>query len=174
MAEKCGHHNMHWYQDGDSCQCGQIPKEIFFSAGCSCGACRDKKPIHEPDCSQIQWAEKRNHWISEHPDINPPLGRVCYRVKEEAMVSHKQRCITNCKSTANMELYQKIADFGNEKLRHMWNFTVDDVLKVMQAVILYCIENGEVPEDKKLDDIMLRTLGWHEADGAIKIITHTI
>ena len=89
-------------------------------------------------------------------------------------MSNRRECVKNCKSIANMELYQKIADFGNEKLGHMWDFTIDDVLKVMQAIILYCIESGEVPEDKKLDDIMLRTLGWHEADGAIKIITHTI
>ena len=89
-------------------------------------------------------------------------------------MNQRQQCINNCKGISNMELYQKIASFGNEKLGHMWDFTIDDILKVMHAIILYTIENGEVPEDKKLDDIMLRTLGWHEADGAIKIITHTI
>lgn len=89
-------------------------------------------------------------------------------------MSDRRNCIKNCKSTANMELYQKIADFGNEKLGHMWDFTVDDVLSVVQAVILYSIEYGEVPEDKALEEIMVRTLNWEEADGAVKIITHTI
>ena len=79
---KCGDHGMHWYHDGDTCMCGQIPKDIFFAEQCSCGAYRYRKPVHDPDCSQIQWAKKRNQWISEHPNINPPLDRVCYRVKE--------------------------------------------------------------------------------------------
>ena len=89
-------------------------------------------------------------------------------------MSDRRTCIKNCKSTANMELYQKIADFGNEKLGHIWDFTVDDVLSVMQAVILYCIENGYEPEEQDLRDIMVRKLHWTEADGAITILTHTI
>jgi len=72
-----------------------------------------------------------------------------------------------------MELYQKIADFGNERLKHMWSFTVDDILKVIQATILYSIEHGDKSDKKELEDIMLRTLQWEEADGAVKIITHT-
>ena len=90
------------------------------------------------------------------------------------MVSQRQRCIENCKSIANMELYQKIADFGNEKLGHMWDFTVDDVFKVIHATVLYCIENGLLPEKKELEDIWLRTLEWIEGDGAIKIVTHSV
>ncbi len=90
------------------------------------------------------------------------------------MVSQRQRCIANCKSTADMELYQKIADFGNEKLAHMWDFTVDEVLKILHATILYCIERGTKSDKKELEDIWLRTLEWEEGDGAIKIVTHTI
>jgi len=90
------------------------------------------------------------------------------------MVSQRQRCIANCKSTANMELYQKIADFGNEKLGHMWDFTVDEVLKVLHAIILYSIEHGDKSDKKELKDIDLRILEWEEGDGAVKIITHSV
>lgn len=90
------------------------------------------------------------------------------------MESQRQRCIENLKSVANMELYQKIADFGNERLAHIWDFTADEVLKVLEATLLYCIECGDKPDRKELEDISLRTLEWTHADGAIKIITHTI
>lgn len=89
-------------------------------------------------------------------------------------MSQRRECIKNCKSIANMELYQKIADFGNEKLGHMWDFTVDDVLKVMHAVIIYCIEKGDEPKEEELKELLLKSLYWTEADGAIKIVTHTI
>ena len=89
-------------------------------------------------------------------------------------MSQRRECIKNCKSMANLELYQKIADFGNEKLGHMWDFTADDIVRVMHAVILYCIENGEEPKQKKLRDICLRSLYWTEGDGATKIVTHCI
>lgn len=101
-------------------------------------------------------------------------------------MNQRQECIKNCMSVANLELYQKIADFGNEKLGHMWDYTTGDVLKVMRAVIGYCIENGEklpkvlpkvnisVKEKKEAEDIMLRSLRWTEADGAIIIMTYTI
>lgn len=79
---KCGDHGMHWYHDGETCVCGQIPKEIFFAASCSCGAYRYLKPIHDPDCTQVEWGKKRNQWITEHPDTNPPLDRASYRVKQ--------------------------------------------------------------------------------------------
>lgn len=74
--DKCGDLNMHFYKDGDTCICGQIPKEIFFSRVCDCGASRSgaRKPVHRPDCSYIAWAEKRNRWIKEHstePALNP-------------------------------------------------------------------------------------------------------
>lgn len=89
-------------------------------------------------------------------------------------MNQRQECIKNCKSVANMGLYQKIADFANEKLGHMWDFTVDDILKVMHAVILYTIENGDVPKKKELKGILLKSLYWTEADGAVKIITHSV
>jgi len=92
---------------------------------------------------------------------------------KEVNMSTRQECIKNCKSVANMELYQKIADFGNDKLGHIWDFTVDDILRVMHAATLYCIENGE-KRDVVDGDIMLRSLRWTEADGAIIIMTHTI
>lgn len=88
MKEKCGYMNMHWYQDGDSCQCGQVPKDIFFAANCTCGGYRLRKPIHDPDCPYIAWAKKRNRWIIEHmgddPPIDPPMKSVSYRVKDIA------------------------------------------------------------------------------------------
>lgn len=90
------------------------------------------------------------------------------------MSSQRQRCIQNCMSTANMELYQKIADFGNKRLGHMWDFTVDEVLKVLHALILYSIENGAKSEKKELEEIDLRILEWKEGDGAVKIITYGV
>jgi len=90
------------------------------------------------------------------------------------MVSQRQRCIANCKSTANMDLYQKIADFGNKKLGHMWDFTADEVLKVVHTIILYSIEYGAKSDKKELEDIELRTLEWQEGDGAVKLITYSV
>ena len=89
-------------------------------------------------------------------------------------MSNRRECIKNCKSMANLELYQKIADFGNEKLGHMWDFTLDDVIRAMYALTIYCIENGEESKLKALDDICYRELSWIEGDGAIKIITHCV
>ena len=85
--EKCGDRNLHYYSDGDTCICGQIPKDIFFASACSCGAYRNRKPVHKADCTYIQWAKKRNRWIAEHmkdePPINPPIDAAHYRVKEK-------------------------------------------------------------------------------------------
>lgn len=83
MGEKCGDLNMHWYQDGPTCVCGQVPEDIFFAATCNCGASRSgrRKPIHSPDCNYIAWAEKRNKWIDEHP-TQPPLNRVSAKASE--------------------------------------------------------------------------------------------
>lgn len=90
------------------------------------------------------------------------------------MKSQREQCIDNLKGVANLELYEKIANFGNDKLGHIWDFTPDDILKVMEATLLYCIEMGELPKRKALKDICYRELNWIHADGAIKIITHTI
>ena len=89
-------------------------------------------------------------------------------------MSNRKECITNCKSVANLELYQKIADHGNEKLGHMWDFTQDDITRVMYAITIYCIDKGTQSKKKELNDILYRELYWTEGDGAIKIITHCI
>jgi len=89
-------------------------------------------------------------------------------------MSDRKECIKNCKSVANLELYQKIADFGNEKLGHMWDFTLDDIMRVMYAITIYCIEKGNPSKKKALNNILYRELYWPEGDGAIKIITHSI
>lgn len=87
MKEKCGFLNMHWYGKGDSCQCGQIPEDLFFSKACTCGAHskfysldRDsrlsKYPKHSEDCAYIEWAKRRNEWIGQHPEVNPPIDKI--------------------------------------------------------------------------------------------------
>ncbi len=79
----CGDEGMHWYGEGETCACGQIPREIFFAGACTCGASRFKKPVHRADCAAVAWMEKRNAWIDAHPEIDPPLDRVRYRVADE-------------------------------------------------------------------------------------------
>ena len=64
-----------------------------------------------------------------------------------------------------------IANFGNEKLGHIWDFTPDDILKVAECLILYCVEKGESPKLKKLKDICLRKVEWQQADGVVRIQT---
>ena len=90
------------------------------------------------------------------------------------MKSQREQCIANLKGVANLGLYEKIANFANERLGHIWDFTPDDILRVMEAVLLYCVERGEEPKQKKLKEISLRELNWTHADEAIKIITHSI
>ena len=71
--EKCGDRNMHWYSDGDTCICGQVPVEIFFAAACTCGQYKMSHPIHKPDCEYALWAGRHNKWIAEHPEVIPPM-----------------------------------------------------------------------------------------------------
>lgn len=74
MAEKCGDRNMHWYQDGDACVCGQVPSDIFFAASCDCGEYQMRHPMHNPECAYVAWAKKRNEWIANHPEVEPRLN----------------------------------------------------------------------------------------------------
>ncbi|KKL03890.1 hypothetical protein LCGC14_2621630 [marine sediment metagenome] len=70
---KCGDRNMHWYHSGDTCGCGQIPKEIFFGTPCDCGEGQLKKPIHYPDCASVAFVDKHNEWVRNHPELDPPV-----------------------------------------------------------------------------------------------------
>ena len=74
--EKCGHLNMHWYHDGDTCTCGQVPADIFFSANCTCGQSQKKYPIHASDCAFVRWVDKRNKFVAANLDIRPRLKLV--------------------------------------------------------------------------------------------------
>jgi len=81
--QKCGYLNMHWYDNGDTCECGQIPRNIFFAPDCTCGASKtnSRRLVHAPDCAYIAWAEERNKWIDENqPD--PLLGYIPIRVSK--------------------------------------------------------------------------------------------
>ena len=80
---KCGDLNMHWYQDGNSCACGQIPEDVFFASNCSCGATKTTQlsPMHSPDCPYVAWAENRNAWIMKN-DTEPELGTTIVRASK--------------------------------------------------------------------------------------------
>jgi len=67
MREECGYLGMHWYKDGDTCVCGQVPVDIFFAAPCTCGAHRYL--MHAPDCEYLAWRRKEAQWRKEHPGI---------------------------------------------------------------------------------------------------------
>lgn len=73
--KRCGDNNRHWYFEGDTCICGQVPQGIFFAANCTCGARRYIYPVHKPDCAYVLWCKKRNLWIQQHPNLRPPLGK---------------------------------------------------------------------------------------------------
>ena len=79
MNEKCGYLDRHYYSDGESCICGQIPVEIFFAANCDCGGYRLRRPVHHPSCSYVAWVKKYNQWVVEHP-TEPILDPVRLRV----------------------------------------------------------------------------------------------
>lgn len=87
------------------------------------------------------------------------------------MYSQRQECLSNLKSIANLELCKKISDFSNERLGHIWDFTPDEVLKVTEALILYCVDKGEVPKGKTLEAIGVRRLEWLHADLGVRIDT---
>ncbi len=78
---KCGNLNMHWYQDGDTCVCGQIPQEMFFATSCSCGIGVVRTPVHSPDCAYVAWANKRNYWVAENT-TEPELSLMHVRSSE--------------------------------------------------------------------------------------------
>ena len=76
IKHKCGDLNMHWYAPGaesNTCVCGQVPCEMFFSFPCDCGQSQYRHPVHNPDCAHVKWAERLNQWIKEHPELNPSL-----------------------------------------------------------------------------------------------------
>jgi len=80
--KRCGDNNMHWFGEGNTCLCGQVPWSIFFAANCTCGGYRYINPEHKPDCVYIEWAKKRNLWITQHPNLKPRLDRVSPEVVE--------------------------------------------------------------------------------------------
>ena len=86
MGNKCGDLGMHWYHSGSTCECGQIPEDIFFAASCSCGAFRVglRKPVHSPDCASIAWAKKRTEWIQNN-QVDPPINPIPIRASEHYM-----------------------------------------------------------------------------------------
>lgn len=81
---RCGDGGHHFYNGEvkqDTCLCGQVPVDIFFVKGCTCGAGHDKNPIHTLDCAYVQWSIRRNDFIRAHR-TNPPLRPTNYKVKE--------------------------------------------------------------------------------------------
>lgn len=72
---KCGDLGLHFYKDGPTCLCGQIPEIIFFAKNCTCGEGRNRHPVHKPDCVYVEWGRQRNLWIDEHPNTDPKLDR---------------------------------------------------------------------------------------------------
>lgn len=87
------------------------------------------------------------------------------------MYSQRQECLSNLKSVADLELYEKISNFGNERLGHIWGFTPDEILKVTEALILYCVDKGEEPKGEGLEAIGLKRLEWVDADLGVRIDT---
>lgn len=82
--KKCGDNGTHWYDAGKTCECGQVPTNIFFAAGCSCGAyLSGAGTVHLPNCSHVIWGKKRNLWIDKHPEVKPPIEKVFDRVRGE-------------------------------------------------------------------------------------------
>lgn len=79
VKEQCGDEGHHWYgtrpQDGtaDTCLCGQVPADVSFGGQCSCGVPRNS--AHWPSCDWVQWAEWRNAWVDEHPEVDPAVAK---------------------------------------------------------------------------------------------------
>ena len=84
-------------------------------------------------------------------------------------MNQRKDCIRNCKGVADMEFYQKIADYGNQKLGHMWDYTAEEILKFMEALVVYCIDKGE--DVKGGEDFMLKQLEWQDGEGRVRINT---
>lgn len=74
LDRHCGDLGMHWYRDGDTCLCGQVPVDIFFAANCDCGVqdlhLAHEAAIHSPKCAFVRWAERRNAWVQDHPEAH--------------------------------------------------------------------------------------------------------
>lgn len=84
MENRCGDRGHHYYDHNvrrDACVCGQIPTDIFFAKGCSCGGGHNKNPIHTLECTYVQWAIRRNDFIRTHR-INPPIQGIHYKTGE--------------------------------------------------------------------------------------------
>ena len=86
-------------------------------------------------------------------------------------MSSRKECIKNIEGTAPLELYKNLAKFGNENLGHIWDFTPEEVMKVMTCLTYYCIEEGKNPIAQELKDTMLKFLEWNEGEGKVKLIT---
>lgn len=83
----CGAGGSHWFKEGATCQCGQIPHDIFFAENCDCGAPRHTvghraKPVHLPTCAWVKWGQKRNAFITDHK-LDPPLEYSTPSVSDE-------------------------------------------------------------------------------------------
>ena len=82
----CGHMNTHWWdgeRKGDTCRCGQVPREVFFADACTCRAgWFSANPVHSRDCPYASWAVMRNEWIRTHPEVSPPLALVRVQVDD--------------------------------------------------------------------------------------------
>jgi len=83
--------------------------------------------------------------------------------------SLQQRCLRNCRSVADMELYSKISEYGNKKLGHIWRYKPNQVHKIMRAVISYCINNGTKLPDYK--HTLGRRMQFEDGDSGVTITT---
>lgn len=86
-------------------------------------------------------------------------------------MSDRKTCIENIKGVAPLELYEELVEFGNRNLGHIWDFSPDEVMKVMTCLTSYCVAKGTEPEDQEAKDIMVKTLEWSEGDSGIRLIT---
>ena len=87
-------------------------------------------------------------------------------------MNSRQECLANIKGIADTELYNAVASYGNKHLNHVWDFTEDDVLKVMTAMIGYCITVGHDPEKSpESKSIMLKRVEWGEGEARIRLDT---
>ena len=58
-TKTCGDRGMHWFSQGDTCACGQVPARLLSTPSCSCGGGRLDPPVHDPECRSVIWAKDR-------------------------------------------------------------------------------------------------------------------
>lgn len=83
----------------------------------------------------------------------------------------RETCIENIKGVAPLELYEKLLEFGNKNLGHIWTFTPDEVMKVMTCLVNYCVNSGEEPNNQEAKDMMVKTLEWSEGNCGVRLTT---